>query len=242
MADRELTRTTNRELVGRCAEAGPDDPVWPEFLSRFHARMRLVVYRSLKAEAARHRGVDLGSPGSIVDDLVQEAYVKLLAGERRALHGFHGKSDNSIYTYLASIAANVTRDHFKKLRAQKTPPAATSLETRSADPGGLGEGRRLEDSLASAELDPEEMAHVAELKRRAEGVIEAARGSASPRDLLVYRLHFVEGSSVEEIAACAGIGLSQSGVEKCVRRLRDTLKESLESKRLEGGWRRKYRL
>ncbi|MCI0409214.1 MAG: hypothetical protein L0191_11755, partial [Acidobacteria bacterium] len=128
MRDRTFAKTTNRDLVARCAEAGPDDPAWREFFARFHHRLRLIVYRSLLAESYRSRGLDVGSTTALLEDLTQEVYLKLLAGERRALGEFRGQSESSIYPYLASIAVNVVRDHFKKLRALKALPATLSLD------------------------------------------------------------------------------------------------------------------
>lgn len=228
MRDPRFAKTTNRDLVARCAEAGPDDPAWPEFFARFHHRLRLIVYRSLMAEASRSPGLDVGSPQSLLEDLVQEAYLKLLAGERRALAEFRGRSENSIYTYLASIAVNVVRDHFKKLRALKSPPAALSLDGPAFAADAPLEGGRLGDAIAGPGPSPEELARAAEMRRRIEAAVDrATRGQASRRDRLVFRLYFLERLSVEEIVSCQGVGLSSSGVEKCIRRLRDAVEEAL---------------
>ena len=243
MADRELLKTTNRELVQRCAEAGPEDSVWPEFFQRFHARLRLVVYRALQAESRSRRDVDLGSPATLVEDLVQEVYLKLLSSNRRALSRFEGRSENSIYTYLASIAVNVTRDHVKKLRAQKSPPAPQPLDAPLFVRADGGAGPTLMDGLRSGGPSPEQAAADEELRRRAEAAVAAeSRANVSRRDVLVYRLYFIEGLTAEEIAACGGIELSTSGVEKCVKKLREILQKTLGAELLEGGLRRKRRL
>ncbi len=216
--------------MARCAEAGPDDPVWPEFFARFHHRLRLIVYRSLLAESSRSHGLDVGSTSALLEDLTQEAYLKLLAGHRRALAEFRGKSESSIYPYLASIAVNVVRDHFKKLRALKSPRAALSLDGPAFAADGLLEGGRLGDAIAGSGPNPEEVAQASELHRRIDSALDhATRGEASRRDRLVFRLYFLERLSVEEIAACRGLGLSPSGVEKCVRRLRDRARKAVSA-------------
>jgi RNA polymerase sigma factor (sigma-70 family) len=234
LADPAFARTTHRDLVFRCAEAGPEDSAWLEFFSRFHARVRLTVYRAVSLEAERHRGADIGSPAELVEDLVQETYVKLLAGERRALARFRGRSENSIYTYLAAVGVNVVRDHFKKLRALKAAPAVGSLSdpptgaVRRPGSGSLGEW------IASPALGPEAAARASELTQKALEAITRAAGTEGQarRDRLVFRLFFVEQNTVDEIVACGGVGLSRSGVEKCIRRLRELIRAELGS---EGG-------
>jgi RNA polymerase sigma factor (sigma-70 family) len=228
LRDPRFAKTTNRDLIARCAEAGPEDPAWPEFFARFHGRLRLIVYRSLVAEASRAGGLDVGSLRDLHLDLVQEAYLKLLAGERRALARFRGRSESSIYTYLASIAVNVVRDHFKKLRALKSPRAALSLDGPGFAADGPLEGARLGDRIQSPGPSPEDAARASELRRQIEQALEqATRGGAAGRDRLVFRLYFLERLSIDEIAACRGVGLTSSGVEKCVRRLREAVRKVL---------------
>ena len=114
-------------MIQTLAQAAPDDPLWKEFLSRFRSRVRLSVLRCFQTEAERSPGLDAGAPQEVVDDLTQEVFVRLLDGERRALSRFQGRTEQSAYTYMSAIAVNLVRDHFKTLRAHKTPKATASL-------------------------------------------------------------------------------------------------------------------
>jgi RNA polymerase sigma factor (sigma-70 family) len=231
----DLAKLSHRALIARCVAAGSDDPAWPEFFSRFHHRLRLIVYRSLMTERSRRRHLAIGQPAEVVEDLVQDVYLKLLAGKRRALAQFEGKSEHSIYTYLATIAVNTVRDHVKKMGARKTPPAAVSLEEPLVAADGPGEGRNWRDRLESRDPTPEDEARLSELDERIDRVLErTARGSAGQRDRLVFRLYFVERLTVNEIAG-RGVGLSASGVEKCIRRLREILQRVLGPDEAGGG-------
>lgn len=228
-----ISELSNRDLVNRLVKAGPEDHAWLEFITRFQPRIRRLAYRAYSAEAIRHSGVDASRPGEVIDDLTQEVFIRLIDAERRALAAFRGLSENSIYTYLHTIAVNLVRDHFKKLRAQRRPPAATSLNEPLRTADGPAENSTLGDYLPSADPNPEEIAESLELERRiSSAVAESTLSSISSRDRLIFRLIFVQGLSVEDVASYRGMKLSTSGVEKRVRKIRVVVKKILAE---EGG-------
>jgi RNA polymerase sigma factor (sigma-70 family) len=225
-------RLSNRDLIQHLTQAPADDPRWREFVSRFRPRLRLSVYRCFQTEAERNPGVGAGPPSEIVDDLTQEVFVRLLDGERRALSRFQGRTEHSAYTYLSAIAVNLVRDHFRTLRADKTPKAPTSLSNAiGPEPGD--EGPVFAQTLVSGGAGPERFVASSELRDEIRAVVDelSPRGSTSARDRLVFQLFFIEGLTVDEIAANRSIRLSASGVEKCIRRIRKALKDRLSSNR-----------
>jgi len=225
-------RLSNRELIEHLTQAAPDDPLWRELVTRFRPRLRLSVLRCYQTEAERTPGVDASAPPEVIDDLTQEVFVRLLDGERRALSRFHGRTEHSAYTYLNAIAANIVRDHFRTLRANKTPKAYASLST-AADAETAGDGPSLARTLVSDGTGPERFVASSELRAEIRSIVDelSPRGSTSARDRLIFQLYFIEGLTVDEIAANRSIRLSASGVEKCVRRIREALKDRLFSKR-----------
>lgn len=225
---------SNRELVTRLVEAGPDDPAWLEFFSRFQSRIRLTVYRAFQGAAERNPGLDVDRTGEMVNDLTQDVFLRLLDSERRPLARFRGRNENSIYTYLNAIAINLVHDHFKRLRAQKTPPASVSLDEPLRVADGPAEGLVLGDTLPSSSQGPEETAQAAELRRRVAGVL-GGPVRLKKRDALVFRLYFVEGRTIDEVASCQAVRLSPSGVEKCIHRLREAVQKELAGGTKEGG-------
>ena len=233
-------KASNRELVRRLVDAGPEDSAWLEFVSRFHDWIRRVTFRAYAAEAERGRGLDAGLPGEVVEDLTQEVFVRLLDGERRALAHFQGRNENSIYTYLYTIATNLVRDHFKKLRAQRRPPAARSLSEPLRTADGPVEELTLGDVLFNSTQSPEEWAQSAEFREKiSEAVGRVSPGAASKRDRLIFRLYFVEGLTLEEIASLRTVRLSVSGVEKRVVKIRTALNNLLGKEEKKGGELRK---
>ena len=98
-----VAQLSNRELIARLVGAGPNDPGWLEFLSRFERRVRLTVYRNFRIEAQQNPRTDVDQSGEMVRDLTQDVFLRLLDSERRALARFKGRSENSIYTYLNTV-------------------------------------------------------------------------------------------------------------------------------------------
>jgi len=219
-------RLPNRDLLQELAQAAPDDQLWNEFLSRFRSRVRLSVLRCFQTEAERSPGLDAGPPQEVVDDLTQEVFVRLLDSDRRALSRFQGRTEQSAYTYLSAIAVNLVRDHFKTLRAHKTPKASASLSSVVRE-----DGPSYSESLVSGGIGPERSVASSELRDEIRAVVDelSPRGSTSARDRLVFQLFFIEGLTVDEIAADRSIRLSSSGVEKCIRRIRKALKSRFSS-------------
>jgi RNA polymerase sigma factor (sigma-70 family) len=224
----EAKQLSNRSLIEKLVDAGAGDPLWTEFVARFEGRLQLVVYRSFQTEMKRSPGLDVGAPFEAAEDLTQEVFLKLLEGERRALSRFRGRSEHSIYTYLNAIAVNLVRDHFKRLRALKTPRAAASL-SNVVSPEEGGGGLSYEQAIVAEGPGPERFVASSELRERIRATLAAisSRETTSERDQLVFQLYFIEGLTVGEIARDAAIGLSESGVEKCIRRIREALRESL---------------
>lgn len=226
----DLSRLPNRELVKQLVRAKPDDPLWREFVSRFGSRIRLVVLRSFETEQVRSPTLDAGSARDAVEDLTQEVFVRLLEGGRRALSRFRGQSDHSIYTYLSAIGVNMVRDHFKKLRG--TTSLSNVIQNEQSE-STLDYGQ----SLISDAPGPDRFVASHELREAITSVLaETSRDGTTARDRLVFRLFFIEGLTVDEIARSRAIGLSQSGVEKCIRRMRAALKDhfSVEPREVEG--------
>ena len=117
---------------------------------------------------------------TLADDIVQEALLRA----HRANAGFSGRANRQ--TWLAAIALNVTRDHFRR--------ASTRLEGAVADEEALARmpsGEDTEHTLMEHEM----------------GVCITAHLMALPdRQREVLALHDIEGADHAEVAAALGIG------------------------------------
>lgn len=228
-------RLPNLDLIQYLVQAAPDDPLWSEFLVRFRPRVRLAVLRCFQTESQRSPSVEAGPAVEVIDELTQEVFVRLLDGQRRALSRFQGRTDQSAYTYVSAIAVNLVRDHFKTLRALKTPRTGAPLTT-PVQPAASEDGPSYAQSIVSGGSGPERFVASSELRDEIRAVVDelSPRGATNARDRLIFQLFFIEGLTVGEIAANRSIRLTASGVEKCIRRIRDALKSRLSST-VEGG-------
>jgi RNA polymerase sigma factor (sigma-70 family) len=194
------------ELVAECV-ATMHAAAWQEFIRRFQPLIAGVVART----ANRWGSV---TP-ALVDDLVQETYVKLCTEEFRRLREFESRHEDAIYGYLKAIAYTVTLDHFKVHYAVKR---GARLNSTSDFDSSL----RVEGQRSSVESDV--LLH--ELEDLAGQIAE------DKRDKLIFALYYRQGFTTRRIAAMPAIGLSQKGVESCLHRLTERLKKRVSGEDL----------
>jgi len=201
---------STEELLLECAN-GEDEASWNEFVRRFHRLIATVALR-----VARRWGEF--SP-QVVDDLVQEVYLKLCADRFRMLRSFKPHHPDAFYGYLKVVTANLVLDHFK---------AAHSIK-RDSGAGGVAA-----DPQPSARPDPIGAAGVTErserkiLMREVDALINRlAAGPHLKRDRTVFWLYYRVGLTANAIAELPSIGLSMKGVESTILRLTRLLRQEI---------------
>ena len=120
----DIQTLKSNELIQFCARHPNHKLAWAEFYNRFDKTIWLFVYR----ECIR-RGITKGSDQfeQIVQDLVQDVYIKLVEKNCKALYNFIGASENSIFTYLAIIIKNVVLNHVISMSVQKRKSKKKSM-------------------------------------------------------------------------------------------------------------------
>ncbi len=113
------------ELFSVCARTG-DTACWQEFMRRFNP----LIARSVLRVAMRYGTSDK----SLIDDLVQETYLKICANECKLLRTFTPQSPESAFGFLKVVATSVAQDFFKSRLAEKRAPesSADSIEHTSS--------------------------------------------------------------------------------------------------------------
>src|SRR5712672_177772 len=92
------------DLIRVCAESRKSE-AWGEFLRRFQPVIAGTAYR------AAERWVK-PSP-SLIDDLVQDTFVKLLGDQCRILREFHEEREDAIYAFIKVLTINLVNDFFR---------------------------------------------------------------------------------------------------------------------------------
>jgi len=192
---------SSQELLKVCVtQAGAE--AWEEFVRRFQPLIAGVVART----AMRWTDVSAG----LVDDLVQETYLKLCTDEFRRLREFENRFEDAIYGFLKAVAYNVTMDYFKVRHATKRGSQLlskadfdTALQTASKE-------NSMEDQV---------------LLREIEDLVN--RITETDRDKLVFLLYYRQGFTAKAIAELPGVELGEKGVESCILRLTRQLRQHI---------------
>ncbi len=188
---------TSEALIQRCASSG-DTHAWYEFIRRFHPLISGVIART----AMRWTTVS----ADLIDDLVQETYIKLCTEERRQLREFRSRHENALYGYLKTVALNVTVDYFKNRWAVKR--------------GGKQFSSTLDEALSTTRRGfMEESVLLQQLDEFVDKITD------NRRDKLVFRMYYQQGFTSAAIAKIPAIGLSEKGVVSCIHRLTGLLRK-----------------
>ncbi len=192
-------KLNSSDLIAECI-ATRTSAAWEEFVRRFQPLIAGVVART----ASRWQ---LVSP-ALVDDLVQETYLKLCTQEFRRLREFESRHNDAIYGFLKAVAYNVTLDYFKGHNAAKR--GSKLLNNTDFDVSLRVEGQEspAEDTVLLREIE-DLIGEVAEKER----------------DKVVFLLYYRQGFTAKTIAEIPSIELTEKGVESCLHRLTERLRK-----------------
>lgn len=187
------------ELAHCCART-TDPPAWEEFVRRFHPLIARTVART-----ARRWGAI--SP-QLVEDLVQETYLKLCTKRCRSLSKFQASRGDAIFGFIRTVASNLVNDYFRSLHTMKRGSRQSVSECDASEPAESGASEALDLKILLQQIDRT-------LER------------ADARDRLIFWHYYREGRSAPAIAALPSICLSTKGVESVLLRLTRLVRERL---------------
>jgi RNA polymerase sigma-70 factor (ECF subfamily) len=203
------------ELIRACVESNDSAP-WEEFVSRFDRSILLSIIRTVYQWGE--------APGQVVDDLVQETYLKLCVNKCRLLLDFAIEHPDAVAGYIKTIAVNVAHDHFKALYSQKRGAGTARESLEDIDPKAGNE------SIGGQTAMEREI-----LLRQIDKYLErCSEGPDQERDRLIFWLYYQQGMSAKAIAALPTIGLTAKGVESAILRLTRLVREQVVNLRLPG--------
>jgi RNA polymerase sigma-70 factor (ECF subfamily) len=196
-----LSALTSEGLVNACVSSN-DPAAWAEFIRRYQPLIARVVGRTARRQSS-------ASPSHLVDDLVQETYLKLCEQQCRLLKQFRFQHQDSFYGFLKVVAACVVLDHFKSENARKRDASQTySLSEQAAlTPESLHRRTRLssDDLVALRQID--------------DILFKLYKDDVLIRNRAIFWFHYREGMTAHAIAAIPWIGLHTKGIETTLRRM-----------------------
>jgi len=201
-----------------------DELLWTEFIRGSQPMIAGVVVKVLRRWTR--------PTPSLVDDLVQETFLKLFAGNARALRRFVCHHENALYGFLKVVASNTVQDYFRCSYSQKRGSGheGESIDQAGMDPSDM---RPLSDRRTARAISAVSM-HNLERRILISEIDAYLKSRASEpcflRDYTVFWLYYREGLTAKAIADMPSIELSVKGVESMLLRLTRLVRERLEQR------------
>ena len=194
------------ELVKACAES-QDAEAWQAFVRQFHKLIGTVVLRT-----ARRWG---HTDATLIDDLIQDTYLKICADNCRLLREFKPEHPDAFFGMLKVTAANVVHDYFRARHSEKRGSGTAEVELSEVEPfvsDGRARGAQIEREILMGEIDQ---------------VLAANQSPTAARDRDIFWLHHRHGFTAVEIARIQAFGLTVKGVESVLVRLKRMVRQAL---------------
>ena len=189
-----------RDLLHLCLSTDGQEH-WREFVRRTQPLIASVIINTV-------RRWKKPAP-TLVDDLIQETYVKLFMNDRKALRGIKNEYENAIFGYLKVVASNVVRDHFRQ-------------------PANKADEIELTDAVLPPDPEGEDRLEFARKKNRVREILETLSSSETyERDVAIFWSFYEQGYTAKEISALPSNGLTVKGVEAVLFRLTRYVREKL---------------
>jgi RNA polymerase sigma-70 factor (ECF subfamily) len=206
---RALPHLALTDLLQLCLQFA-EETAWHEFARRTEPLIAGVVMKTVH----RWTRPTLG----LVEDLVQETYLKLCVNNFRALREFECEHENALYGFLKIVASNVVHDHFRSTYSQKR--------------GSGREEEDLEQVSVSVAMCRYSMGHADRcvlLGEIDDCLVDRATDPAFARDYAIFWLYYREGLTAKAISELPSVSLSVKGVESVVGRLTRFVRLSLNA-------------
>ena len=153
---------------------------------------------------------------ALVDDLIQETYLKICGDRRRLLSEFQPHHPEAFYGYLKVITANVVHDHFRAQYSHKRGSGRTETsigEPFSDMPATVTVGEDIHRQILLKEVDAALCAGTPDEKQA--------------RDRIIFWLYYRYGLTAQAIARLPSISLTVKGVESVIHNLTRSVRERL---------------
>lgn len=151
----------------------------------------------------------------LIEDLTQEAFLKLCRDGFAILQHVLGQPEEMVLGFMKVTAANLVHDRFRAERSAKRHPPAGFLTVELLDDvfGETSSAAAVERELLLSEID--------------RFLAPSLPSPAAERDRTVFWLHHRHGMTAKAISQLPPIGLSEKGVESLLFRLNARVREKM---------------
>ena len=202
---------SSSELLRECGRKLTDRVLWQKFQERFQKLIFMYLLRGLRYRAASEDTTDL------MNDLAQDVYMRLVQNDGRMLRSFKGNTDFSVMAFLARVSVSAVTDYHRYQSAGKRQAAQVISidEARQAAATFPGEAAELDFAAILGWIDVERLVD-SDMDRK-----------HATRNVLIFKLHYIDGFTPAEIAQFPGFELAESGIEVVLQRLKTRLQKRI---------------
>ncbi len=199
------------DLLQQCLHTR-DEYFWAQFIRRTQPLITATIIHRL-------RNYPRQIVAGVVDDLVQETYLKLCENNFRPLREFKYDHQNGIYGFLKATACSVLADYIRYRLSQKRGcgKATVYLEDVTADRAPVKVERHPDKEIVLHEID--------------RLLATCSDGATVQRDGAIFWLYYRYGLTCSAIAGIAYMGLTVKGVESTILRLTRRVKQRYPAQR-----------
>jgi RNA polymerase sigma factor (sigma-70 family) len=194
-------------LVRACA-SGSDRSARQAFVAHFQPVIRATVIKTGR------RFTEM--PSDLIDDLVQDTYVRIFDQKCKILRSFEARHEASIFAFIQAVSFSVVQDHFRYASAQKRGGKSTTLPIQEMnDLAGLENPASRYEATALLEV----IDHI---------LTEICSADTLVRDRSIFWLYHLQDYTAKEIAGLPSVPLSVKGVESVVFRVTGEVRRRLQ--------------
>jgi RNA polymerase sigma-70 factor (ECF subfamily) len=195
---------SSNDLARLCAaQCGTAE--WGEFVRRFTRPIALSAYR-----VGRMWGE---TSSAVIDDIVQDVFLKLCEDERRILREFEPRHPDSFVAFVRVVSAATANDYFRRRNRSKRGGGVVEEPISELHSGALQDSEWMERNQLLKEID--------------RFLEESGRDEIGRRDRTVFWLYYQQGMTASAIASLPGISLSVKGVESALHRMTALIRNHL---------------
>ncbi len=192
-------------LLSRCLQSGhPQD--WEQLVGMLQPLVTAVAYR-----VARRWHPDVSR--ELVDDLVQDTFLKIFEHEAKALRHFVPSGPDSLFGFVKVLTANHVHDQLKARIAQSRGGQAIHSDLDDDATASTGHDASVDLRLLYIDIE--------------QALTQSTVGEHSARDRVIFWLYYRHGYTAEAIARIPHFNLTVKGVESTLNRLVRAIRKAL---------------